>query len=50
MYKKLLVNQLNLDETTQEMVMEEESEHSLDNEQCLRLEKIKRHCGEINMK
>lgn len=31
MYKKLLVNQLNLDETTQEMVMEEESEHSLDN-------------------
>ena len=32
MYKKLLVNQLNLDETTQEMVMEEESEHSLDNE------------------
>lgn len=41
MYKKLLVNQLNLDETTQEMVMEEESEHSLDNESMFTLGKDK---------
>ncbi len=41
MYKKLLVNQLNLDETTQEMVMEEESEHSLDNEPMFTLGKDK---------
>lgn len=41
MYKKLLVNQLNLDETTQEMVMEEESEHSLDNEPMFTLGKEK---------
>lgn len=41
MYKKLLVNQLNLDETTQEMVMEEESEHSLDNEPMFMLGKDK---------
>lgn len=51
MYKKLLVNQLNLDETTQEMVMEEESGAQFGiMSQCLRSEKIKRHCGEINMK
>lgn len=41
MYKKLLVNQLNLDEATQEMVMEEESEHSLDNEPMFTLGKDK---------
>ena len=41
MYKKLLVNQLNLDETTQEMVMEEESEHSMDNEPMFTLGKDK---------
>lgn len=41
MYKKLLVNQLNLDETTQEMVMEEESEPSLDNEPMFTLGKDK---------
>ena len=52
MYKKLLVNQLNLDETTQEMVMEEESEHSLDNEPMFTLGKDKetlwRNKDEIN--
>lgn len=41
MYKKLLVNQLNLDETTQEMVMEEETDHSLDKDPMFTLGKGK---------